>query len=999
MKIPETEVMPVPYPNDFLTILMAVLAMTAIPFAAGADGQAIALPLLESPINATWAANHAEDWHQKGFRGFLFEGILDDLRLFPSERETIDRLRARRRDAAEVEDNTAAVNASMTLEDEVPVVNDEVVPGDWDELILEIGGAANRLQSAGVDRNFLHIRLAPEEAWFTDPALLEIAERRFRLAGQFCLAANLRGIAVDTQSGSLIYDFLWDGYPPDMPPEALSEGARAFGRRVLRAFIREFPQGDILLCAGSLESARPLWFDFMEGARTAPGAARGIRMSLVLQDARDLRDRNYFKTCPGRVARWLDRRASTAPKKDGGSFGEVVFSLEPVQYAGDVPEATYPLEGYRTALYAAAVYGGEYVMIRAPKGGWWQIPPDMTEQFRHLKQGGAARVRFAPPVPITLDPFAPRLKCADAIHLGSLAVNGRDSAVMKNEKGAALLIWDGTAAELQVPVRVNMVTATHLLTGESTYFTPREGMVAIPVLPGPVLVEGLPLDDYGLPASLSMDVRSAITAGVTRAEIECGIRNPLAAPLRGSLALAGDARYALGGTAFPVELQPGETSTYRRTLRGISRFGTRPEFLLNLAIAANPAITRTFRFSVSPEERFFMYSDGPIAGAAVSCRTGGEAGPLLLWWCDVRGKLTCFDPGAGKPLWYKRLAGRFSAPPVLVEGVGGGTGAAVVNDEGRLRLFDVAGEERLTLWSEERRITCIGFLPADGTRSGGLLLAGDDGNRVAFYTVRGELTGRVALTGPISWLIAEPALPDKFFAVLSAPPARDAKGGKEGAPAEAAAQPGEVVAVDPGGKKLWETALPGGPACRPCILEDKPGERSLLIAATADGGVTCLDAADGSVVEAVEAGKEGAVLHLAASVNLERGQAWVFHTAGNTLRGHPVAGKASGRDLPKAWNLSVPGPTALAALPFGEGVVAGTTSGSLYALDVSGALLWEDHSGAGAVTGITVVQHDSNPKLYHCIVSGEDHSVRAVAIRRDLIPGAPARLDPLLPPQ
>ena len=92
--IPDIEVMPVSCPKYFLSILVPFCSLLTIALFARAEGSVVALPLLEAPINATWAANHAEEWHEKGFRGFLLEGILDDLQPFPSEREALERASA-----------------------------------------------------------------------------------------------------------------------------------------------------------------------------------------------------------------------------------------------------------------------------------------------------------------------------------------------------------------------------------------------------------------------------------------------------------------------------------------------------------------------------------------------------------------------------------------------------------------------------------------------------------------------------------------------------------------------------------------------------------------------------------------------------------------------------------------------------------------------------------------------------------------------------------------
>lgn len=979
---------------NIFTLFWIVIAISPILY--GEEERHPAMPLLDAPINATWAANHAEEWREKGFRGFLFEGILDDLRLFPSEREQIQRNKMRE-NSAFGEENTAPLRTEPGYGIEAYAGAEMVVPAYWDELITEIGGACNRLKAAGLDRNFLKVSIAPDEAWFTDDAFMAVAEQRFRLAGRFCKRANLRGIAIDTQNSGLIYDFLWDGYPPDISPELLAQGAYMFGLRVLRAFIGAFPSGEILLLTGDVSASRPLWFDMMEGMRDARGAAVDVQISLALTGRQDLCDWTYYKNYPETLARLLSKRASRAFQGEALTSRDILFSFEPVYYEGDVPTARYPLEAYRAALYAAALYGGNYVMICAPRGGWWQIPPDMVEQFHQLKQGGAARVQFAPPVPRTLDGYAPGLLCADATYIGSMEVDGHTADVMKDKDGAALLVWAGTSKELIVSGRTNMIRATPLSAAETQYFLPRDGATTVPALPGPVYITGMPLKEYALPAAMRLSFRMPVTAGVSHTELGFGILNPLEAPLRGSIALVTDARYAVGEATSFLNVAPGKQMSCNRTLRGISRYGTRPEFQVNLTIASDPVVTRRYATAIAPEEHFITWLDGEMSVAPVFWQRTTNSVFSLLFWCDSQGRLECYDPFSKKSRWYKRLAGSFSQAPVLVEDDDGDIGIVVVSDQGRLRLFDPQGKEELTLWSEKQRIVTAAAFQGQPSRAGKTLITGDAGDQVSLYDMTGRLVNRIGLQGPIIRLLTERTRPEAFFVVLDL--SSNSKTGKENAGSDAHDQACLTAAVDVEGNTLWEKALPCGLSSAVLLPEEGDGARLLLFLGDVKGDITCLDTQDGAVVAEWKDASGSEIRHLAGTTHADNGYSWIFYTAGDSVCAQPVADKTFQGKTPEPWRLIVSHPTALTALPRNEGVISGTAGGDIYTLDPTSALLWEDHGGTGAITSLAVLEGGAGASSYICVAADAGHAVRGLNVRRDLLPEAPLRFERLEPPQ
>lgn len=954
---------------------------------ASGEETAAVLPLLAAPINATWAANHAEEWRDKGFRGFLFEGLLDDLRLFPTERE---RLQASGELFAE--ENTSVITSGPAA-----VFSDRggwIVPGHWNDLIKEITGANNRLRDAGIDRNFLHLHLAPDAAWFEDPRLLEIAEQRFRLAGEMCRETKLRGIALNTQSGSFMYDYRWDGYRRNLPTDALSEGAYTFGVRVLRAFIRAFPEGEIILIAQDTESCGPLWFDLIEGCFEAPGAAEDITVRLAVLEPPDIGNRTFFNSYPTLVNKRLKARRSRSATVARQRKAGLVFSLEPIHYEGNMPAARHPLKTYRPALYAAAVYGDAYVLIWAPEGGWWQIPPDLAAQYQQLKQGGAARVRFAPPVPRTLNAYAPLIYGALGARIGSLEMQGKEVDVLQSDRGAALLFWEDMVAPMRLPARAGMVSALSLMAEERQYFTPKEGVVTVPPLTGPSLVEGMSLNDYTLPASIRLDTESPITAGITQTSIEVGIGNPLKAPLRGTLTLVTDAPYGLGAAAFPVNLAPKQSTSFRRMLRGISKLGTRPAFRVNLAAASGDPIARTFTFAVAPQQRLLFFCDG-MATAPQPIWPGPvlDAPPLLLC-CDVRGRLTCYDTGAQHLLWNRRRSGGYTRPPMILKTSRGELRAGLMSLQGRLSLFNLQGDEKLVLRSTSTQTTATAALPTLKPNTGDLLVSADN-TGISLYTINGELVRRIETPGPVRHLLTAPDQPDLFFATIS----------PEDIPADAEKKTEHtdqgthrLLAYHSEGRKNWEASFSGGISCSPVIVTGLSDGEAVMVIGDFDGSITCLNTRDGTIVDRyIEEQGVGPVLQMVGAHDSIGGLIWIFYLSKNTLKARTLAG-VNAETTSGSWQIEVSQGTALAVLPRGEGVAVGTADGDVYALNASGKLLWEDHNALGAVTGLVFVSPPNNPKIYTCIVSDTGHAVRSLDIRRDLLSETPLHLNRLAPP-
>ena len=944
----------------YLLVVIAAAIPVACP-AANAVPRSPAAPLFAAPINATWAANHGARWYEKGFRGFLFEGILGDLTPFPSEREWLKHTQSTTGDIAAEHPGTV-----------------DVVPGDWEALVSEITVAVNRLKSNGLAYNFLHINLAPEAPYFTNEAYRELAEKRFRLAGAFCREAGLHGIAVNLQSRSGLYDYRWDGYPPGISDTTLESGARRFSRRILRAFIHAFPEGEILLLAEKPGDSGPLWRPFLAGALDSVGAAAEIPVRLVFRDDAAPRDPQFYRSYGSTFDQWLRTMVSEDTFTRWQRQGGIVYSFAPIHYEQDIPTARHPLAPYRRALYAAALYGRDYVVIAAPEGGWWHIPPDIAEQFSHLRQGGRAAVRFAPPVPQPLDAYAPRLRISESQHLGTWPNNMADAEVLLRDTDAALLVWERRTTPLQTPMRTGIVTMTDIVTGEQTYHTPQDGQVVVPPHSSAHLIEGLPMRAFALPAAMRITCRAPFYAGVTRSEVAFRLYNPLPVSLQGVLALTADARYALGAGSVPVTLAPGESRTLHRTVQGISLLGQRPAFSMMLQSADGLPVFRSAVFAVQPPELFRTVLDGPVLGPPVLLDSDAGNMPTVVAG-DRRGGLLQYDVPSTQSVWRMRHRGRHTTPPRVLRDQHGTPYIATQNDHGRFRFLDTQGAEKVVIYpggSFSGHVTTV----HDADTEAILLAAVHDDNEVSVYTPRGRLHARFETAGSVDHIIGASLAPGRLFAIVTAT-------SDDNPPDNTAI----LTAYTLDGDLAWSVALEDAASAPPIVHAVPQSRRTVVCLGYDTGGISCYDAADGALLYSYSCDNALPTTHLTALHHAGRNPSLLMAQA-TPISLNLIAletnsdPEAHDADATVRWTLPLQGITALTRLPDGTGLLAGLADGAVHALDRTGSIRWTDHQEPAAVTALAAFRDPTLQENTHvCIIGGQTGTLRGVQIRETLI--------------
>ncbi len=626
----------------FATSCLVLLAGLAAPLPA-----AVPPVLLDAPVNATWCANHAEAWAARGFGGFLFPGIVDLLTVADEDR-----------DSHLIHRN--------------------------DPLLREIGLAQRRLANAGIGHNFLAIDIAPNLTWFSGKRLARIAEQRFRRAGAFARDAELRGVSVHLDGAAPLFDLRWEAYTLDTHGvRAAREAARSFGRRSLRALFREFQGAEILIVVDNLAEAGPLCHELLYGMIESIGLARSIRLHLALPFDATL-DHAAFADALRSVKDDVERRIGAAGLQDTWQdAGSLVPSLAP--FAAEA--ALVSAADFRESMLAAKLHAAHYVLCRGTGGGWYGIDPEEAAEYGVLHQQGAGAVRAASAV-------------ADAASYGVAtpidtmervgpAATVSDAYVLRSGDRAAAILWEGHEAGLQIENRTGLVHAVFLEDGSDAYFTPRDGVVELPPLPGPVVLSGLPLAAWAVPAGMYFDTSGPGAATERGLPVRFGLHNPTTTRLGGTLTIDLDPGMSIGADRFPLRLDPGEHMEMRRTLRGVKLTGRPVQAQLNLITDAGAIFTRRL---ITPQVSRWVttdWRDGAIVGMPAVADLDGDGDDEVLV-ATARGELTAYSV-QGTERWTRRYRTSFVTGPAV--GVLGRSGVriAVVDDTRRVWILDRSG--------------------------------------------------------------------------------------------------------------------------------------------------------------------------------------------------------------------------------------------------------------------------------------------------------------------
>lgn len=818
---------------------VAVLLALGTGATAGPPSPAPATVLLDGPLNATWAANHAEEWASRGFGGIILDGL--------------------------------------ALEE------------DTEGLTQEIRAAAARLSEAGLAANFMRLDLAPWRPWYGGGRVMAEGVARFAEAGAFCRDTGLRGIAVDLRPDALPQHYAWDGYAREAGPAELRAGAEDFGRCALRAYLKSFPEGEILLLATSpVGSAGPLWHACFAGMIAAPDAA-DVTIHVVLSETTLGLGGDDPLNALERTREVLGSRLGPALQAAWGSQVALGAMLEPIVYEQGLPRAAYPVEQWRYQVTLARLLSEGYCVVRAPEGGWWQVTSREAEDYAHLLQGGPAQVRLMPPPPRDLDQYEVNSPVADYTRLGPGTLAAQPAFLLRDDRGAAAFLPAGLPRGYALPLRSGFVAVTNVYTGTVHDIAANSGEARIPAIKGPLVVDRLPMAEHGLPACLWLTAAEPLVAGGTRSKVRFGFWNGTGAAVEGNLEAFGVPGYSLGRASFPLKLAPGETARFDRFVQGIFHQGDRPAFRLNLVLEGGGTATGSFTVPVTPARTWTHYLDAPLACAPVALLDGTDQASAYAL-AGGGGDLWLLD-ASGAVLAEHRFRGRTQF--LLTSRVGRGTARAVAIDtRGTVRVLDVDGSVETVARTE-------GALPprCAAVVEGRAVVLGCDTGEVRWVPLRMGKGWTVDMGAPVAYVLAE-GLGVTCLVAGNAP---------------------KLISLDALGRRRWTFDLPAPPACEPLWT---PGG---LAVGLADGRVLLAGAsADAPLVWCGESGE--APVDLAAADGL-------LVLTGAGVRQFDWQGT-------EQWSVDTPGLRLVGREPRGARVFLGESGRELVTVDARGAQPW-----------------------------------------------------------
>lgn len=890
--------------------------------------QEVPFVIFDGPVNATWAANHAAYWKNLGIDGFLFYGLIDALDS-PSRAET---------DAGE----------------ETP-------------LTREIRVACQRLREAGINRHFLHLSLSPEDRWYTDRNLAREAITRFEQAGILGRRAELRGLALDINRASLLHDLRWDGYDlAQTPAESIRQGARDLARRALRAYIREHPDGEVLIIADRLDEAGPLCFDFVEGLIEAVGAAESIHLSLVLRETVSIPNPVFLDAHLQRMNRLLQLRLSPSASAQWRKQGGFTLCLRPADIREDGQVLLTTPENYRVQISAAKTWSSRYCIIEAPRGGWWSVLPEEAEAYAASNQTGKGAVQ--PMTAVFEDPalFQTSTPLDSLQRIGPLPFQDGLADVFRSKTGAVALPWAGLPNGFSITGRNAPLPVTDLRTGETRSFTPLDGAVHVPPYGGPVLLANLPVGEWAVAAGMWLLFDAPLSADARRVRASFGCLNATDILLEGRLEALPPEGYSMGRAAFPLKLPPGERSIFQRTVQGILFAGEAAEFGLGLTLSGGGQIRRTFAFRVQPKMLWEAQRDGALTGPPVLFDLNGDNRPEVLvtgrW-----GEIACYDGVSGTLLWERRFQAAFDLPPAAGYGIDGEIRIIAVDHRGLLRFFNPQGE---ILREVDVGGPCVknGLLVWPGVLSD-TIIAGKREGRIQTYTFSGNLLWDLDLQGPLTFLTNPVAIPGEWNDKTDLPPPPivmlfAVSGGDSPT----------LTAVSDEGAPLWRQGLNALPTTSPVLFFSPKTETFQVIQGLFDGTVVAYNVLTGEEMVSPAPETKRPITALAAGI--------LDPASGPQILVADALGVACyANDARLLWQTPLPHPNAMTLFESDTGacVLVSTDTGALYNLDKHGDIHWRDLRPAAPLSGaaqIALIDKDLAPDAAYTAADGRLRVIR-----------------------
>lgn len=199
--------------------------------------------LLFSPINVNYLRETAGEWATRGFRGFLFDGVMHDTTT-----------------------NVWAVDGNAGSR------------GEDDGLFREVMSCNDACRAVGIDSNFIKVAFYSElPNPFDDEAWSKITSN-FAEAATFAKGSGCAGLAIDTEYVSWQYNPQWKGYADlRREPAEIEQQYRRRFQQITKSMLERFPDMVLLTLPEGVRLYRryylPIFMGMLQGfaEANAPG--------------------------------------------------------------------------------------------------------------------------------------------------------------------------------------------------------------------------------------------------------------------------------------------------------------------------------------------------------------------------------------------------------------------------------------------------------------------------------------------------------------------------------------------------------------------------------------------------------------------------------------------------------------------------------------------------------------------------------------------------------
>jgi len=294
--------------------------------------------LLFSPMNINYLRDTAKMWGERGFGGFLFDGVMWD-------------------SASDV----WAADA------------DAKSRGEDDKLLQELKSCNAECRKYGIDSNFVKVAFYTElPDWFDDAAWEKITEN-YRQGARFAKMSGCAGVAIDTEYMARQYEPGWEGYqknPHDLP--VLKAKIRDRWLAITEGMLREFPDMVLLTLPEGMLYYGELYFDVFTGMlegmaeANAPGG-----LHLMTEGTYQMRDVGGLAVFPEQLNAVITEESAERPAEYWRERCSVVMGVWPLGYYRAINDENGKFIDWSGK---EEVFGNEIVGSYADKSEWY--PPE-----------------------------------------------------------------------------------------------------------------------------------------------------------------------------------------------------------------------------------------------------------------------------------------------------------------------------------------------------------------------------------------------------------------------------------------------------------------------------------------------------------------------------------------------------------------------------------------------------------------------------------------------